>query len=46
MSKDINKTDKQGRKQGHWVERFADGGVLDGTVMHDTWRNREIEKVE
>jgi len=29
MSKDINKTDEQGRKQGHWVEEDDDGSVCE-----------------
>lgn len=31
MSKDINKTDEQGRKQGRWVEEDEDGNVLEGS---------------
>jgi len=32
MSKDINKTDKQGRMQGHWVLQDANGNVYEGRL--------------
>ena len=35
MSKDINKTDEQGRKQGHWVEEDDDGSVFEGPYVDD-----------
>jgi len=30
-----NRTDEQGRKQGHWVERKANGDVFEGTYKDD-----------
>jgi len=39
-----NRTDEQGRKQGHWVERDADGIVAEGTFVdgkrHGDWVTR------
>jgi len=36
-----NRTDEQGRKQGYWVERYADGAVFEGTYKdgkrHGHW---------
>jgi len=30
-----NRTDEQGRKQGHWVERWSDGSVFEGPYVDD-----------
>jgi len=41
MSKDINKTDEQGRKQGYWVEEYLFGDVREGPYVdggqHGEW---------
>jgi len=44
MNSDINKTDEQGRKQGHWIEKDDDGRVFEGTYAdgkeHGHWVER------
>jgi len=49
MSKDINKTDEQGRKQGYWVEEYLFGDVREGPYVdgkrhgHWVWRGADGE---
>jgi len=33
---DLNKTDQQGRKQGHWIKKYPNGTILyEGTFIND-----------
>lgn len=33
---DLNKTDQQGRKQGHWIKKYPNGNILyEGTFVND-----------
>ena len=39
-----NRTDEQGRKQGHWVERDAYGNVFEGAYVDDKEHGHWVER--
>ena len=44
MNDNHNKADEQGRRQGYWVLRSADGDVQEGLFMDDKRRGHWVER--